>query len=415
MKRTLALLLVSALLIAVLPLTALAEDTAITVWMGSWWEDTVPKIVEKFEADPANAGYKLVIETFPNNAYVEKIISAILGGTAPDVVDVDWTFLGALVSRNLLTEFTPDDLKDVDLNDFFPAAISSATFGGKMYALANRGGTGAGIAYNKAIFDKAGIPYPTDDWTLDDYYETLTKLKAASNGEYYPTAIAAATSDPANFTTTYEFMLWSKGGDYFSADGTAVTMDTPEAIASIEFLKKIYDEGLVPEGCINYTIPVDIVPLFTEGKIAMMDYGDSWIPTLKESKIDYGTVLRPDKGCGTGGWMFAVPVTAPNPDASKKFVKWFTQADVLGDLMIRTPARISTNQNYAPWNGEDYATLVKAGEFAHNPVLIPQWSEIRLIMIREVQKVLMGEQTAEQAGKAITEQGNALLKEGAAN
>lgn len=82
MKKTLCTLMTVLMVIALLP-SAFAEDKTITVWMGSWWADDVARVEEAFAADPANEGYDLVIETFPNNSYVEKIIAAVLGGTAP--------------------------------------------------------------------------------------------------------------------------------------------------------------------------------------------------------------------------------------------------------------------------------------------------------------------------------------------
>ena len=37
------------------------------------------------------------------------------------------------------------------------------------------------IAYNKEIFDEARVPYPTNDWTWDDFAE-IAKLVSSGSG-----------------------------------------------------------------------------------------------------------------------------------------------------------------------------------------------------------------------------------------
>lgn len=413
MKRTLALILGILMLLAAAPLSVLAEDTTITVWMGSWWEEQAPKVMEAFNNDPANAGYKLVIETFPNNAYVEKIIAAVLGGSAPDVADVDVTFLGALMRRDLLVEFTADELKDQNIEDFNAGAWNAGVFGGKVYAIPNRGGMGEATVYNKALFDKAGVPYPEDTWTLADYMDICGKLLAGGNGEFYPTGVAVSTTDPANFESSFSFILLGHGANWVNEEQTAVTMDTPEAIAAIQYFLDLFTNKYVPEGCINYTIANDVLPLFTEGKVAMMNYSDAWVKAVKDSGMDYGVTTTPSQRSRTGGWTFVVPVSAPNPDASKKFILWFTQPDKLGELMIRTPARASTNRDYEPWNSDDYKYFALQAATAKAPPSLPEWTELRLIIIEEMQKAIMGQQTAEEAGAAMTKRGNELIAESA--
>lgn len=80
--------------------------------------------------------------------------------------------------------------------------------------------------------------------------------------------------------------------------------------------------------------------------------------------------------------------------------------------MIRMPSRISSTENYAPWNSEDYAVLNEAAALAKAPPTLPEFTELRLIIITEMQKAVMGEQTAEEAAANIVEQGNALIAEG---
>lgn len=46
---------------------------------------------------------------------------------------------------------------------------------GKQYAIPKDFDT-IGVWYNKKIFDEAGVPYPTDDWTWDDMADIAKQL-----------------------------------------------------------------------------------------------------------------------------------------------------------------------------------------------------------------------------------------------
>ena len=50
----------------------------LTIWMGSWWEDQIPAIVEAYKDVKPNVN--LTIEALPVNGYVDKAVTTILGG-----------------------------------------------------------------------------------------------------------------------------------------------------------------------------------------------------------------------------------------------------------------------------------------------------------------------------------------------
>ena len=61
----------------------------LTIWMGSWWEDQIPAIVEAYKDVKPNVN--LTIEALPVNGYVDKAVTTILGGGGPDILAVDVT------------------------------------------------------------------------------------------------------------------------------------------------------------------------------------------------------------------------------------------------------------------------------------------------------------------------------------
>ncbi len=79
------------------------------------------------------------------------------------------------------------------LDKMFPGAVAqyrwakgdfdSGGDGGDMYGLPSDAQSQI-IAYNKKMFDDAGVAYPTDDWTWDDLVEMGKKITNADENKW---------------------------------------------------------------------------------------------------------------------------------------------------------------------------------------------------------------------------------------
>ena len=82
------------------------------------------------------------------------------------------------MENDILLDLTGYIEKDgVDMSIYYPdiAAIYTRE-DGKIFALPKDHDTIA-LLYNKAIFDQAGVAYPTDEWTYDDMYEAASQRR----------------------------------------------------------------------------------------------------------------------------------------------------------------------------------------------------------------------------------------------
>jgi len=114
----------------------------------------------------------------------------VAAGTYPDLVfggfsDVD----NYLINLNLHMDITPLAKKHgYDLGRFEPGmldAIKTTTSEGSLIGLPMPYGGMHVMFYNKAIFDKFGVPYPKDSMTWDDAYELAKKMTRNEGGEIY--------------------------------------------------------------------------------------------------------------------------------------------------------------------------------------------------------------------------------------
>ncbi len=92
------------------------------------------------------------------------------------------------------------------------------------------------IIYNKSLFDKYKVPYPSEDLTWEEYLDIAKKLTVyKKDGDPVPEVFGAMGA-----ADRFLVILWEKGGDMFKDNGTASGLDTPEAFEALKFYRNLF-------------------------------------------------------------------------------------------------------------------------------------------------------------------------------
>ena len=292
--------------------------------VGSW--DGVE--VEPIEEDVL-AGFR---QQFPGidarfeynpDAYDEKLLAGLAAGNAPDIF-LWWNF-PALVQRDGLTDLTPliGGESPLDTSIYYPQILDYNRVGDGLYGLP-KDFTPRAYFYNKTLFDQAGIPYPTADWTWDELQETALAL---TSGEGVDRQFGFYTYSGYYPLQGY---VWSNGGDFVSPDGTQASgyLDSPETLEALDWYIRLQTEHKVAPTQTEEATVGAASDLFINGKLAIFDNGRWPQSQFKEvPDLNFGTVLPPTSPKGTrvsvlheAGWCL-------NPDTEHaaegwELVKW---------------------------------------------------------------------------------------------
>lgn len=378
----------------------------LTVWVGSWWEDIVPGIKEDFEAEYPDVN--LTVEPLPVNGYLDNFTAAALGAMPPDVIDLDATWVSTVAAQGLL-EPLDGWFEDVAEADYAPAIWDASHFEGTMYALPTRGEAEVWY-YNKTVFDNAGVDYPTDDWDHDDLVQIAQDLTIP--GEQWGIGVPADPSDPSNVLTLFAPILWYFGGDFVTEDNTAAAINSPESVEAIQYWADFYLEyGASPQGTPNFSTSRDLQPLFQSNQLGLIVSSSNTFQTFSDTEgLEWGTVLAPDLINRGGGWTMGVPTGAQNPEAARAFLDWFADAENQANHMNRFPARLDARE-LPPWNDPMYDIFKEASKDTRSVPSVAGWFEIQTAVITELQRVLTGERTAQEAADAAAGTINAVIAE----
>lgn len=175
------------------------------------------------------------------DAKTETINTALASGERIDVMmqsaPVDQNFRAKAGNYMPLKQFL--DADGIDYADFWgPSLEATGNFQGDYYGLPYN--KNVLVTYiNKKLFDKAGIPYPTDDWTWEDFREIAKKLTTGEGA----TKTYGAMFDYVGEDFGWDFIARQKLGALYNyaPDFASTTYDKPEMMESLQF---VYDMAM---------------------------------------------------------------------------------------------------------------------------------------------------------------------------
>jgi len=221
--------------------------------------------------------------------YDDKIITSLAGGTPPDLFM--WWDYPRLASLDVLEPIE----NIVDLNKIDPMLVKWVTYNGHVWGVAKDWTTRV-IWYNKEVFDKYGVPYPTDDWTWEEFREVAKKLTHPEDKVWG----FLVSPDPYD----WEGYIKMNDGDYLSPDASTMDgyLNSKETIEAVKFLTNLYlVDGVSPSPSI-ISASGGSYAMFESGKVAMIDSGSWFIGymksrhpglTTKELAKKFGCVFPP--------------------------------------------------------------------------------------------------------------------------
>ena len=274
-------------------------------------------IVTAFEQ--ANPTIKVSVQTAPYADYFTGLQTSIAGGTAPDTFELDYQDFVTYAQGGSLADLAGPAAKDKAWN---PSVLSSSAMtafqnGGKQYALPESFSTVV-LIYNKALFDAAGVSYPTADWTWADETAAAKKLTNTAKGIY-------GDFQPVTFNEFYK-AVDQAGGSFMSADGKSATFNSPQAVAAAHWLIDKPGKTMPTLTAIGGTPDFD-TNLFKSGKLAMWHNGNWQFDTLKTVPFGWDVVVEPgDTQRASAVFENAVAVSnqSKHQDAAFKWLAYLT-------------------------------------------------------------------------------------------
>ncbi len=416
-----------------------AQREKVTLRFGMYgfepWIVTLKRMFVEFEAQ--NPHIKVKLEIVPDYfQYAAKVMALTAAGNPWDVFAGDPNNSGPWADKGILLDLGPLVERDgLNLDDWFPSTVNMCRFDvgqtrdwgqGTLYGMPATAVAGL-YFYNQDLFDKAGVTYPTTDWTWDDLLAMAQKLTLDNKGR---NALDPAF-DPNNIVqfglrwgtgADQTIFAWAAGGELLSPDGKKSNINSPEVIQAWQFMADLihkYHVVPTPEQAEGLTEP------FLSGRVAMALEGtwylDSW---AKNAKFRFDVVPPP---IGPGGAEKRATFAGPNciqisgeskhPDEAWELVKFMVGPSGMkyfaetGVPALRTTAYsdLWLKPGQPPENRIRALDAVEVGRVWYYGPGSAEW-KIN-VMLGEMDKLWLGKETAAETAARISEKVDKILAE----
>ncbi|MBQ6622532.1 MAG: sugar ABC transporter substrate-binding protein [Mogibacterium sp.] len=302
----------------------------INIW-DSNQKDGIQEICDDWTA-LGNPAVKVEVVDWDN--YWTLLEAGASGGTLPDVFWMHSDYAQIYMENDVLLDLTDYIANDgIDMSQYYSdiAAIYTRD-DGKIFALPKDHDTIA-LLYNKALFDEAGVEYPTNDWTYEDMYEAAKAITENTPDDTYGFALNTSNDQDGWYNYIYAY-----GGNVVNVEKTDTAIDSAESKAGMEMVRKMLTVG-TPQAVVAES---GTDSLFQSGKVAMITQG-SWMINAfynAEHSADYawaeipycdrngdGQCQKEERQSCYNGLGWAAAANTSNPDAAASLIEYLCSKD----------------------------------------------------------------------------------------
>ena len=310
--------------------TAANDGEKIVITVTRWGDiqenDPEQMMIDKFNAEN-DMNIEVKYDVVPGDGYGDRLTTSFSSGEGYDIFASGEGDFYKWVKTGMAAPV--DDLMAADgdwTKEFNPAMLEMGNIQGKQYYFV-RDYNPICLWYNKDVFDKYGVDYPTNDWTWDDLEEAARKLTVKSaDGEYECFGFNAQSWEYAMLST-----LQSDGLDILSPDGNEIDgyMNSPEMVAAIDrYVGYSKGDDRISPNTADFDAFGDASAMLINGSLAMTLNGGWAKKNMEESGVNYGTAIVPGNHssylCASA---YAISTRCEHPEAAWEVIKMLTGAE----------------------------------------------------------------------------------------
>ena len=430
------------LLAGVVMAPALAPALAEAKTQISWWHamtganaEVVAKIAGDFNA--AQGDYE-VVPVF-KGTYPETLnagIAAYRAGQAPDIIQVFDVGTGVMMAAEGAIKPVAEVLegagKAFDKSQYLPGIVAYYSRPDGTMLSSPYNSSSPILYYNKDAFQKAGLDVNAPPKTWNEVWAAARKIKETG------AAPCGYTSTWLTWIHTENFAAWndvSYGTNENGLAGTDVQLkiDAPIYVAHFQALADLAKEGVFRYGGRTS----EAKQIFLSGECAILTESSGGLGDIVKSGMNYGIGQLPYDSTAPGAPQNTTPGGASLWVMGGKSDEVYKGVAAFFDYLSQTDVQEYLHQKsgYLPVTLKAYEATKASGFYDKNPgretpitqmmgkpptanskgVRLVNLPQVRDIQNEEYEKMLAGQQTAEQALKNAVARGNAAIAEALGN
>jgi multiple sugar transport system substrate-binding protein len=371
-----------------------------------------------------NPSINIAITHIPASAdYRKRLAADFAAGAPPDVFLLNYHRVVPYAAKNQLEPLNDYLAKStvIKADDLYAQALNAYLYDGKQNCLPQNISSPA-IYYNKALFDSAGLAYPSNEWTWDDFLTAAQKITTLKSDEGPIYGYGAEIS----FFRIAPF-VWANGGQIVDQHmrPTKLLLNSPAAQEAIQWYVDFQTKHKIsPDAFADKS--EDAPTRFVSGRLGMFMDSRRVVPVFRDvigDKFDWDVAPMPARGLGktrasilhSDGYCMAA--AAKNKQAAWKLIEFFaspagqTKLTAIGRLVPSHKALAESalflNPNAQPKNSQVWLDAIPYLKLAPAH---PEWIALEGAITKELEGAYYGLKTVPDVLTTIDAKAIELLK-----
>ena len=401
MKRILAFAFVLVLVLSLCSVSVFADGVtlnALFMKQAGYSEDDVTAMTQAFTEATG-------IQVNPTFVAYEELAPKILTSAASggyDVILGDCIWPAQFAKAGLVLEVT-DRLSEVDLDDIYQGALDATKYEGKYYGMPWLNDVKY-MFVNMELLKQAGVEAAPTTW--DELIADAKLCKEQGICEY---PIVGCYAQAECLVCDYTCIAGSFGGTFVDADNNP-TLNSPENVAALDFMAQTLTDGLCNPKSLEM-IEDDVLSTFAAGNaVFAINWTYQYASMNDESAssvVGQGIIMtipgtdKAQSATVNGGMPLMITAGCKNPDEAWDYMLFLASKEMQAKYCANALPiwkSLYTDPQVIETAGE---AVVEASQiqfdFIQNRPMVPYYNELSTSMQTELQLVLLGQKTAQEA------------------
>lgn len=385
-------------------------------WGGQARADRTYAVTDLYEA-AGNPGIEG--EYLSWNDYWPKLATQTAGGTAPDVIQMDYRYIVEYATRNAIAPLDEFLGGALDLGQFDEDQLEGGKVDGKLYGI-SLGANSVATLVNKSAFEAIGEAVPDNSWTYADLERLGEAFKAAGNG-------MVAFSDGSGTEPMLDNWVRQRGKSLYTPEGK-LGFTADDMVEWFTMWNGFRDKGYIVDAetqALDTGAPE--VSMVAMKKAAMMPSNSNQLvihQSINDDTLTITSYPRIAPGVGGGHYrkpsmFFSVAGSSADKEAAAAFINYFVTDPEAGKVLgveRGIPCNAAVREAITPTLDEQSQIALNfvanlgdlVGPLPASPPAAAGEIDLNLLRVLS-QEVAFGARSPEDAGKYFVEEATAIL------
>ncbi|MGP5612583.1 ABC transporter substrate-binding protein [Brachybacterium alimentarium] len=341
------------------------------------------------------------------DSYEERYLTGVSSGTGPDVGYMYTEMMGDYVDADAIVPVDEYLSQDARQRMFF---LEEGKFDGHQYGVPYVVGNARVIWANQELLKQAGIAALPTTW------DELAEVAGLAHRELGLPGIVMPWGNQARgmLNECYFPFMWQAGGEIFTEDGSRTAFNSPEGLEAAHFINDFLVKETMPRNVSGLNSD-DIETMFLEGRTVFAPGSAAKLPVYAEEIADLGfidSLTNATRATFVANDALVLTKKCPDKELGTALIEHLTAGESMEKFHSDVQHFPPIGSDERPNTDDPFSDTFAETDMLRGLPIMPRGNAAYNALFENLQQMVLGRKTPEQALSDASASGNAALAAG---